>query len=417
MNTLKPTLSESINQLKFSWENGLSVELHHLDEKSRAEIWAWHNNGTNTLIDVSELNLLAPRSRDDYCKRLKARTPGVKDFDWNTAFDFIVPMALQARRKGEPIIELGRNDAVIKKPAWDCYPLVVSGMLNLIFGDRGSLKSKLTLYLAIMMMIPDLVDDWGLGINPPSRNLKVLKLDYEATQESDEYEWRRILRGLDEEGAVQLNYRACRRPLADDIEAISNHADAVKADVLIIDSLGPAAGGNLNDSEPALKFGEAVRQLNRTVICPAHTAKNQFGKRTVYGNAFYENLARNIWEVNKEEDEEDESTVQHIALHQTKSPPFSPHHRDMALQFDFDEESERIEVTKYDPDKMDVVNEKKKNPRKILECLKGDKLPIVEISERTGIGKDVCKTTLYRLLKSQKVTKVGEEWGLAYYEQ
>jgi len=414
MSTLKPALSETINQFKFSWDNGISVELHHLDEKSRAEIWAWHNNGTNTLIDVSELNLLAPRSRDDYCKRLTARTPGVKDFDWITAFDYIVPMALQARRKGEPIIELGSNDAVITKPAWDCYPLIVSGMLNLIFGDRGALKSKLTLYLAIMMTVPNLVDDWGLGINPASRNLTVLKLDYEATRESDEYEWRRILRGLDAEGAVQLKYRACRRPLADDIEAISNHVDAIKADVLIIDSLGPAAGGNLNDSEPALRFGEAVRKLNRTVICPAHTAKNQFGKRTVYGNAFYENLARNIWEINKEEEENDESTVQHVALHQTKSPPFSPHHKDMALQFDFDEESERIQVSKYDPNKMEVVNEKKSNPRKVLEVLKDGKQTPKVIAEATGISEAVVRTTLYRLLQSDKVIKIGEEWGLIY---
>jgi hypothetical protein len=415
MSVQKPTLLEK-NFYTFSWDNGVSVELHRLDDKGHAEIWTRHNNGTSKLIDVSELNLLASRSRDEFCKRL---TPicNIPDFAWEDAFRWIVPMALNARRAGEPVIELGRSDAVITKPAWDCYPLVVSGMLNILFGNRGSLKSKLALFLAIGMSLKEVFRDKQLGLSGPNKNLNVLKLDYEATQDADEYEWRRILRGLDMEGALQLKYRACRRPLADDIEAISNHADAVKSDVLLIDSLGPAAGGNLNDSEPALRFGEAVRKLNRTVICPAHTSKNQLGIKTVYGNAFYENLARNIWEVSKEEDEDDESTVQHIALHQTKSPPFAPHHKDMAFQFDFDEESERIEVTKYDPNKMDIVNEKKGNPRKILESLKSDKLSITEISERTGIGKEVCKTTLYRLLKSQKVTKVGEDWGLKYNEQ
>jgi DNA-directed RNA polymerase specialized sigma24 family protein len=88
----------------------------------------------------------------------------------------------------------------------------------------------------------------------------------------------------------------------------------------------------------------------------------------------------------------------------------------MALEFDFDEQSERIQIVRYDPNKMDAVNEKKSNPRKILESLKGDKLPIGEISEITGIDKEVCKTTLYRLLKSQKVLKIGEDWGLAFHE-
>lgn len=413
--TEKPILSESLNLIKFDFQNGITVELHHLTDSGKAEIWTRHNNGVIKLVDVSELNLLAPRSRDEFCKRLTTRAT-IKDFDWFTAFDYIVPLALQQKQKGEPVIELGNNAYVIKKPSWDAYPLAVSGMLNLYFGDRGSLKSKLTLYLAIMMTIPDLFENWGIGIMPPTKNLTVLKLDYEATRDSDEYEWRRILRGLGHEGAVQLKYRACRRPLADDIEAISNHADAVKADVLLIDSLGPAAGGNLNDSEPALKFGEAVRQLNRTILCPAHTAKNQIGKRTVYGNAFYENLARNIWEINKEEEEDNDSDIQHIALHQTKSPPFAPHHRDMALEFNFDQAKESIVVKKYDPNKMEIVNDKKSNKVKILDALKKGQLTIKQISEYTHIGEDVTKTTCYRLQDEDKVVKMGETWGFNFHE-
>jgi len=414
MSIVKPTLSESLNIIKFGWENGISVELHRLDDKGKAEIWARHDNGVNTLIDVSELNLLAPRSRDDYCRRLKPLCPGLTDFNWEEALRWIVPLALQVKRKGEPVIELGKFDAEIKKPSWDCYPLVVSGMPNILFGDRGSLKSKLVLILSVIMMLP--YGDNEFGLVAPKKSLSVLKLDYEATQDADEYEWRRILRGMDMEGCLQLKYRACRRPLADDIEAINNHADNIKADVIIVDSLGPAVGGNLNDSEPALKFAEATRQLNRTTIIPAHTAKNQFGKRTVYGNAFYENLARNIWEVNKEEEEDSEDSIQHIALHQTKSPPFSPHHKDIAFQFDFDQEAERIVVSKYDPNKMDIVNEKKGNGIKILETLREGKLSPKIISENIGVTETVVRTTLYRLLKSQKVIKVGEEWGLSFNE-
>jgi hypothetical protein len=420
----KPALTESLNLINFQWTDGILVELHHLHDSGKAQIWARYlenKNGTPwttedkknaTLLDVSEINLMAPRSRTEYCNHLKTRSPGL-DFDWQAAFSFIVPMALQAQQLGEPVIELGKPGVEIKRPEWDAYPFVVRGMINLIFGDRGSLKSKFTLLLALIMMLP--LSDNKLGIIAPARSLSILKLDFEATNDADEYEWRRLLRGLDLEGAVQLNYRDCRRrTLVDDIDTISYHADAVKADVLIVDSLGPAAGGNLNDSEPALKLNAALRQLNRTVIMPAHTAKNQLGKRSVYGNVFYENLARNIWEVNKEEDEDSESPTQHIAMHQTKSPPFAPHHRDMAFEFDFDQDAERTIIRSYDPDKMDVVNEKKTNPTKILSVLKGKTLLIKEIAEETGVSESVVKTTLYRMKESQKVVKLGEEWGIAY---
>ena len=73
--TDKPILIESLNLLKFDFQNGITVELHHLDDKGKAEIWTRHNNGTaGKLVDVSELNLLASRSRDEFILSLYHRT-------------------------------------------------------------------------------------------------------------------------------------------------------------------------------------------------------------------------------------------------------------------------------------------------------------------------------------------------------
>lgn len=417
----KPIIFESLNLMKFSWENGLSVELNRMNDNGKAEIWARYspNGSPSTLIDVSELNMLAPRSRDEYCNRLKRLCPGLKEFDWTTAFAYIVPMALQARRQGDPVVELGLPGQKIKRPTWDAFPLVVSGMPNIIFGDRGSLKSKLVIVLGLIMMLP--WEDNNLGIIAPQKSLNVLKLDFEATQDADDYEWHRILRGIDMEGALQLKYRACRRPLADDVEAISNHADNVKADVLIIDSLGPAAGGDLNASEPALRFSTAIRQLNRTTLIPAHTAKNPMTNRhTVFGNSFYENLARNIWEVTKEESDEDESTQVHIVLRQTKSPPFSSHHKPMAFEWDFDEEAERTTIQKYDASKLDSFFTHLSVGTKILDLLKSGSKNPKDIAEELGEKQDAIRANLFRLKKQGKVIKLGEgkevPYGLPYKE-
>lgn len=413
----QPKITESLNLYKFDFENSISIELHHLDDKGKAEIWTrWGENGNRKLIDVSELNLLAPRSRDEYCNRLQKLSPGLKDFDYNEAFRWITPLALNAKRKGEPVIELGKADIDIKKPDWDLYPLIVHGMTNIWFGDRGSLKSKLALYAALIMTVSDL-DILPLGITSPKNNLSILKLDYEATQDADEYEWHRILRGLDMEGAVQLKYRSCRRPLADDIEAISTHADAVKADVIIVDSLGAAVGTDLNITEPALRFNTALRQLNRTILCTAHTAKNSIGKRSVFGSSFYENMARNIWEVVKAEDEESDASIQHIGLKQTKPPPFSPHHKPLGFQFDFDQESERTIISKYDPNNMDNFMHDLSTTATIISVLRDGQKSDKQIAEETGKTIAEIRVGLFRLKKSKKVEKWNGVWGLLSNEQ
>ncbi len=413
----KPALSESLNLLKFSWDNGISVELHRLNDSGKAEIWARysHNDDATIIMRPIDLNILAARSVEEQCTRYKRLCPGLSDFDWNEAFDYIVPMALEVRRRGEPVIELGKPGIEIKRPEWDAYPLVVKGMPNILFGDRGSLKSKLALVLALVMMLP--LNDNELGIAAPPKSLKVLKLDFEATQDADEYEWHRLLRGLDMEGAVQLQYRSCRRALADDVEAISNHADAINADVLIVDSLGPAAGGDLNASEPALKLNAALRQLNRTILMPAHTAKNQLGKRSVFGSVFYENLARNVWEVTKEESEDSESNLQHIALQQTKSPPFAPHHKPIAFEFDFDQDEERTIVRKYDPNKLEIIQTKTSLRSQIIDVLKSGAMSPKNIADEIGKPAGDIRQALFHAKKTGKVVQLGDgTYGLPFTE-
>lgn len=407
----KPVLIESLNALKFSWKNGIEVELRRLTDKGEAEIWAWYRNGSTKplLMNVSGLNLMAPRSVSSHATLLKNKTKDL-DFDWNEAFDYITPMSLNAKRKGSEVIDLGTPGKTITKPTWDAFPFVVSGMTNILFGDRGSLKSKFAIILAIIMSLP--MHDNELGIIAPDKSLKVLKLDFEATQDADEYELRRLLRGLDMEDALQIKYRACARPLADDVESIIDQVNNNKIDVVIVDSLGPAAGGDLNTTEPALKLNAALRQLNKTIIMTAHTAKNQIGKRSVFGSSFYENMARCIWEVTKEEDEESESDIQHIALRQTKSPPFAPHHKSLAFQFDFDQESERTIVTKYDPGKIASFQQHLSTGTKILSLLKEGKFNIASLTEELGEPNATIRQALFRLKKAGKITKIGEEYGL-----
>lgn len=130
------------------------------------------------------------------------------------------------------------------------------------------------------------------------------------------------------------SYRHMVRPLASDIEAIRLLVAETRAQILIIDSLGPASGGDLNATQPALDFFGALSQLRVTSLILAHTAKNSDGKtRSVYGNGFYENEARNIWEIKALQEPGDDSLE--VGLFHRKPLPFYGKQKPFGYRLDF----------------------------------------------------------------------------------
>jgi hypothetical protein len=140
--------------------------------------------------------------------------------------------------------------------------------------------------------------------------------------------------------------------LAEDLPQIQNKIEETNANVVIIDSLGLAVGGDLNLTEPALKFYGALRHIPVTPIIIAQTSKDINNKRkTVYGNALYEYLARNIWEINKQQDKG--SNIAVLTLYHRKPPPFKGYSEPMGFRFTFSYDNTVIEPTEANGDKAE----------------------------------------------------------------
>lgn len=88
-------------------------------------------------------------------------------------------------------------------------------------------------------------------------------------------------------------------PLADDIEAIEKWVKDLGAEVVIIDSLARACGGELSkDTSNANRFFIALDKLNVTSLIIAQTSKDREAKhKTIYGNALFTYYARSIFEL------------------------------------------------------------------------------------------------------------------------
>ena len=72
-------------------------------------------------------------------------------------------------------------------------------------------------------------------------------------------------------------------------------------------------------------------------------------RKTVYGNAYYENEARSVWEISKQQ--EFGSNELTITLHHRKSPPFAGYHEPLAWRFIFEGNATTVEQSTPDTDK------------------------------------------------------------------
>ncbi|MBA7546929.1 hypothetical protein ES705_39330 [subsurface metagenome] len=185
--------------------------------------------------------------------------------------------------------------------------------------------------------------DNALVLTTDKESTLCLYLDYEDDPSSFRKRWSALERGFGK-GAMSILYRRMTAPLADSVEQLRNTISNKKIGLIIVDSLGPAARGNLNDPEPAIKYHAALRQLGVTSLTLAHTAKDQFTKkRTIFGSVFFTNLARSVWECKAEQETGEDEAI--ISLKHTKAN-LSRLHPPLGYRFTFT--GNTINITKTD---------------------------------------------------------------------
>lgn len=251
-------------------------------------------------------NLTAHRSRSELKKILHERYS--KPVDWDSILESMCVQSAQQFEAGEPVVELSiDSEADLPPTEYLVYPLVPRYKPTIFYGDGESYKSSLSRLLAIMVTLP--LKDNNLGLKVCESSERVLLLDWEADEDEAKAQLIATLKGLGLGIMLPMNYRSCHVSLAQDIEAIAARIDEVKATTLVIDSLGPAAGGELTSTLSSIPFYNALRSLRDhrgkvlTSIIIAHNSKNPLEKKkTVFGSTFFGLLARYQWEVTKVQD-------------------------------------------------------------------------------------------------------------------
>ena len=412
----EPKVTESINSYLFTWAAEqftakVAMINAHKSGIVDAEITVKTTRpGYGSHLAHSSINIAKSRGRADLVKVLSSR---IADIDWATAIDQICLGSLERIRKGELVDDIDTRKEV-QAPEYLIYPFIPKDQPTIFYGDSGTGKSYLVLYLAMAAIINK--QDCPGNIHPQGK-ITPLILDWETSR--DEVAWRLHLLTKGN-GNVDLNlkYRRCAMPLVDDLEQVQETIRDLKSNFIIMDSLALACGGELNSAEPVIKFYAAVRKLKTTCLIVAHIGKGAGSSGAgVYGSAFFKHYARSVWEINSSW--QDNTT--HIGIVHKKVNNSSLH-APVALQlvFNKDNNDRLIDVAVEQGVELPVTLSTK-NPDKIVALLKTKGYPLTAsaIQSLTGITMDSLKATLSKMAKGGRLVndKITGTWDVSIAEE
>ena len=302
--TMPPTLPVVGGIYNYQWEQEeVQIIVERLREDSRRTVTADIRITARPEghIHMTRLNLLTTRGRNDVARYARERCQ--RGRDWDAIIEQLCVMTLDHYRVGEPIINLGEVNPPTE-PVYRFKPFVVDGEPTIIYGEGGIGKSYLAAYMAAMV-------DQNLSVDTfEAMPGKVLYLDFETRSDVAARRLQAITRGFGFGGVTNVIYRFCHQSLPAEIGEVQRICAEHNVALLIIDSAGPACGGDPETASSAIAYFTALRSLRIASITIAHRSKG--GSVGPFGSVYWVNYPRLSYELKKSQ--EVESDIMHVAL-------------------------------------------------------------------------------------------------------
>lgn len=323
--------------------------------------------------------------------------------DWLQILGDVSLRAIKLYRNGSEVEEISPLED-IPEPLYLLNPLLPLNHPTIVFGEGGAGKGHLSILSSIIAQLP--YSDNSLGFTTLRKPTNVLYCDYE----SDRSDFERTLSGLCKGMGVYCSlYRVDMAiPIADNIEQLKNKVHDKSIGLLVIDSLAPASGGNINEAEPAIKLYSAIRQIpNITTLIIAHQSKDVLSRRkSVYGSVFFSNLARSVWELKRSQEPSDPELIMSLTNVKYNRKQQKP----IGLSFLFDEGG-TITVSRCDLSKTELSSELPIYVQ-MRNLLYDGSLSKKEIAESLSYSETTIKSLLYKYKSIFIPLEGGKKWGV-----
>lgn len=328
------------------------------------------------VISIGDWNISTDVGRYHRAQALNRHAPAT-GVDWHLLLDEFAHRILMAEREGQPARLLSSfqrrgPDAEFQVERW---PLL-RDHATIAFGDGGSAKSYLALYIAGHLVL---------------QGHRILYVDWELEGEDHRDRLERMF-GPD---MPALPYIRCDRPLVYEVDRIQRDIRRFKSEYLICDSIGFATPGPPEAAEHAMSYFRALRQLHIGSLNLAHVNKSEGGDQKPFGSAFWHNSARATWFIKQAETGEDETHLT-IGLFNRKS---NLSRRRPAIGFAFEFSADSTVIRPTDPAEIQDLAAQLPmwaRARQVLKSRQGVPLTLGDLAEHLGEKEDSVKKAVYR---------------------
>lgn len=303
-----PQFTNEGDALLYTWaEHAVSIRFSNMDNgkdgiHSEIMVEAGPPGIPPIVYGPARFNLVSTTARTALVKYMTERY----SLDWAGILESASRLAVMETREGEPILDLRDHTATESK--WLLYPFVLEDQPTFLFADGGTGKSLFGLAMLLSIQL-----DLPIMGRVPSAPVKGLYLDWEATPGEHVERYRHLLAANDvDSSTVSLLYRRCDSPLVEQVPQLRRFIVENGIGFAVIDSVVAACNGEAEHSDTARQFFNALRKLKIPTLNISHTTKEKDTSHKPFGSTFWNNLARNTWEMRKSQ-EDGEDTV-HLAM-------------------------------------------------------------------------------------------------------
>ena len=289
-----------------------------------------------TIHALTRINLLSTSARTELVRSLEKRYPGL---GWNSRVDGIIEAADKVYRSELTITTVGE-----KQPQPIQYlvrPLLEVGNITGIAADPGTGKSMMALALALQVgghgvLVP--------GTGTPTTIGRTLYLDWEDDEGTHGSRLHALLAGVGRKAPpLPVKHVRMHGALTDSADKIIRMCRTEKPAMVVIDSVGSAVVGRINEPEFVLPLMDACRSMRSTVLLLGHLTKHESDGKLI-GTVFWFTIPRLAWHLAKAQDEgESESRLVLNHKKTNNNMIFKP----MGFRVEFENDGDMMRSVRY----------------------------------------------------------------------
>lgn len=241
-------------------------------------------------IDHGNLNLMSSRTRATLANQLTRRY----EAGWEEILEQASRTILDLEVMGEDPTDLGAVN-VSELPAPELLgTLALLEEMTMLFGQEGDGKSLVGLAAMISIATGRALLDLE-----PTQTFPVGILDWEWDYREHARRIRRLVG--DDVGPGLIHHFPCRRPIWQEVDRLSAQFRRLGIRHVLVDSVAWACGGAPEESERAVLFQNAVKQLEVGALCIAHINRTGDTERP-FGSIFWAASMRTTWFIKKQQE-------------------------------------------------------------------------------------------------------------------